>query len=229
MPDIVMRNFKDAKSIQKLATSAVRKLFEIGITPENKTAQECLISILSRVEEDIEWERWEAASMVKRLNYDCHKLCALLKLNDKASIVIGQDSKDFDEDIRKFREIFEIGTDCVDQVEIRFPRAINDELMDDVKRIFELLHSKLVVFNLIPVEIAPFLPLLKKISIKTSEFSELTASLVVLMIKSVPPSLQISVSCITVDQPVCRLGIEAIAHLYKAYGISVQSITLLLF
>ena len=76
----------------------------------------------------------------------------------------------------EIRKVFEIGTDFVDYVEFHFPDWIDDKLIDDVKRVIELVQSKSVVVNFIPIEMAESFPLIKDLTIKATYFSDLSKS-----------------------------------------------------
>jgi hypothetical protein len=217
--------WKDARSILSLVKEATDKLYEIEITPKMKQVLPLIGQIVDFV------GRFTELSPDERHQVDhlCMQVDAYICVTrvGRLSVVLESESPEdllaFRRGVKETRQLVEIGTDFFNSLFFDLPLRIDDDLIDDIKKIIELCKSKLyIVFcHHLPLEIAPVISTLKDIRISVKSLFEFETALAALDTVEIPPDLSLTFREISLETPITVLAMHYITKLLRSKSITV--------
>ena len=222
-----MEKFTTASSIFELAQKATEKLSVIEITSRIKRVLPLMSEIIKQANRFTQLSG-EEKSQVK---YTCFEINAYLDICDFQEITLkcasqsAGDLAGFRRDIENFSAIFDkIGSDWLKkEVVFELPPRIDDDLLGFIEKILKLNKSKIIAFNMIPLELAPFMEILETVQIRTDSPHVLETSLVALQHSTVRPGQNLLFGPVCLKGPVTFLTLKYIRALYEAHKVTVAS------
>jgi hypothetical protein len=125
--------------------------------------------------------------------------------------------------VKEARSLLEIGTDWItDEVRLELPHRLEEEIVEDLLQVVKLCRSKTVVFNIVPLELAPSIKLLKDICVTDSRAHEFETSLFTLKSCGLDPNAKLRFEGLHLNSKLPLLSAWCIKDLFELKRVTVS-------
>jgi hypothetical protein len=224
-------NWDDAKSVLEHVKVATDRLYEIEITPKIKE----VLPLLSQIVEFAGRFGELTSDEGEQVDHLCCQVSAYLCISRVTLWCVKQESDSteslqyFRKKVKEIRQLVEIGTDFVSDLVFALPRRIEEDLVDDIRKILELCKSKPIAFyHHLPLEIVPVTLMLADFSISLRSLYEFETSLAALGSFAIPSDLSLTFQDFPLEDPITVLAVNYVTKLFKLQNVTVIMATLIL-
>jgi hypothetical protein len=217
--------WKDAQSVLEHVKKATDKLYEIEITPKVKEVFPLISKLLDFA------GRFSELSPDERNQVDdlCCKVEVYLIVRlffGVADVVCESESteglRNFRRRVKDTRYLFEIRKISALGVVFVFPRRIEEDLIVDFKKTFEMCKFRSMTFNHVPFEIAPLISILTEVRIKLQIQKDFEKSVVALDAAGVTPHSSLTFEDLSLETPIPVFALQCISNLLRSKSVTVR-------
>ena len=219
MPDF---DFDYLRRILDIVEKATQKLSEIEITTTIQPVLglvSSIVRLIKRFDQLVPTERED-------VEYLCLRVNAHLNLKRFQRFTFNLRSGDGESARRRLKEmgeIFQISVDWLigEGIVFELPDRVDPDLAEGIGKIFETCKSKKITVNLLPLELAPFLPHVNELCINVDSVLSFERSLSVLQRCGVRPDQSITFSNVDLRNPPSYLALICASALYETKHVKV--------